>query len=70
MYRPTALGLLISTDPERAKVRILRALRAAGGNNTRAAAALGVDLATLKRWVNKLELRPQLQALRAASAEG
>lgn len=49
------LGQLVSTDPEAAAGQIVSALNEHDLNMTRAAATMGVDVSTLRRWVAKLE---------------
>lgn len=50
---------------EHARFLILAALRAAGGNRTRARESLGLDHRSLYREIARLDLWPQIQALAA-----
>jgi len=55
---------MMRSEPQKAKVELLRLLRAHDGNNTSAARQLGVDVATLKRWIQRLGVRAQLDQMR------
>lgn len=59
------IGKLVLEKPDDARAQILDALRAAGGNATRAARALGVTYLTLTRWVLSLGLTDALASVRA-----
>lgn len=67
-YRECELGLLVRLDEKRAGVRIMRAYRRSKGNTTKAAERLSVDRATLKRWVRRLALRDDIDAIRSDAA--
>jgi transposase-like protein len=58
MKNPELVGLMLSW-PDEAKRRCTAALRDAGGNRARAAAALGVGERTLYRWIKKY---PEIEA--------
>jgi transcriptional regulator with GAF, ATPase, and Fis domain len=57
-------GALICTDPAAARKRILDALTAARGDRSRAARALGLATPrTLYRWIERLSMWPEVDAL-------
>lgn len=62
-YRPTVLGNLVYTDPDKARAALDEGLRTHGGI-TAAAAALGVDRHTLQRWVSILGMTAPVRARR------
>jgi hypothetical protein len=63
------LGLLIQLDPARARRELLRVLQRHDGKPVHAARALGVGHTTLKRWIVSLDLRAELEQMRAAHGE-
>lgn len=66
-YRDCALGMRVRIHPEQAREAILSAYRRVKGNTTKAAELLGVNRATLKRWVCRLELRDDIDQIRLDS---
>jgi transcriptional regulator with GAF, ATPase, and Fis domain len=72
-YRRVDLGLVLLLDPDRAARQIVAVLRKHDGNNTHAARELGVSVATLKRWIAKLDasgipLRGRIERMRRTAA--
>lgn len=67
-YRECELGLMVKLFPDDASTRIMDAYRQTDGNTTHAAELLGVNRATLKRWVAKLSLRKAVEKLRDPEA--
>lgn len=58
------IGALIRTDPELAKTKILDALRATDGNRERAARVLGAGARSLYRWIERLGIWSEVDAIR------
>ena len=58
------LGTRVKTHPERARKEILVAVRAAKGDASKAASALGVARRTLDRWFDALAMWDQVDAIR------
>jgi DNA-binding NtrC family response regulator len=69
-YRATEMGLLVATDPQAARRRIVAALEAARGDRRRAAASLGIGLRSWHRYVSGLGLAEQVAAILAAHGRG
>lgn len=65
-HRDTEIGLMLRANPGKAKARLLKVFAKHGGNSTYVAKALGVNVATVKRWIGKCgdEFRQQIQAMR------
>jgi hypothetical protein len=65
-YRDTDIGLTIRLDPTKGKRQLLRLFTRHEGNTTHVAKAVGVDVATVKRWIVKCgtEFRAEIEALR------
>ena len=54
-YRKIDIGRLVKKSPEKATKRLLEELGKNGGNLVWTAERIGVDVATLRRWVVKLD---------------
>lgn len=67
-YVETRIGRLIKRWPDLARRRLLEALRHTGGNVEWASDRMGVDAATVRRWLIKLDddgkLRKALDEMR------
>jgi transcriptional regulator of acetoin/glycerol metabolism len=61
----TPLSALVTDAPDAAKVRILKALRAAHGDPKVAAEALGCSWRTLYRWIAQLGMHGELEDIRS-----
>lgn len=61
----TRIGYLIAFEPELARRQLLEVFRAEVGMPTRVARRLGVDHATVKRWVARLGIRGEIDQIRA-----
>lgn len=59
----TRIGALIVVAPDQARAEILAAIDAAEGNRTRAAEILGANLRTLQKWIERLGMYPDIDAL-------
>lgn len=57
------MGALIVVDPDKAKAEILDAIDKAKGNRTHAANAIGATQRNLLRWIAKLDMWPDVDAL-------
>jgi hypothetical protein len=65
------MNLLIATDPDQARAKILRAYKAGGFNHKGAADVLECHRITFIRWVKKLDMWEELDnAAAAAEAKG
>jgi len=53
-YRATRIGQMIRTNPTEAEKWLRKFLGECGGNVTTTARRLGVDVATLRRWMVRL----------------
>lgn len=54
-YRNIDIGRLVKKSPENAAKRLLEELGKNGGNIVWTAERIGVDVATLRRWIAKLD---------------
>jgi transposase len=55
VYRATEIGAELRSDPGKARRMLLAALEKQGGNVQWAAEALGVHVATARRWIRSLD---------------
>lgn len=58
------IGALIQCEPAAAKAKILGALREANGNRAKAAKLLGAGDRSLYRWIERLEIWTDVDAIR------
>jgi hypothetical protein len=70
MSKLTSVGAFIVADPPRARAAILDALQQAQGNRPNAARILCADVRTLYRWIDRLELWPEVDGLGFEVPEG
>lgn len=70
-FRKLELNAIIEVAPDRAREQILAAYRVAGASLRATANVLGCTERTLHRWVDRLELRDDLDKMtRKAQREG
>lgn len=68
-YKPNKMGMLVQINPDQARKQLLTAFRRYDGGTTQVATALDVNIATVKRWIAKLEIRPQVEEMRQIAAD-
>lgn len=68
-YRPNEMGMLVTINPDQARKRLLSAFTKCDGGTTQVANKLGVNIATVKRWIARLEIRPQVEEMRQNAAD-
>ena len=62
--RRIPLGVLVRTEPSRARRALVIAYRGTRGNSSAVARMLGVHHATLLRWVARLNLGDEIERVR------
>jgi len=60
----TKFGAQVVLDPDKARAQLRRVLKAHHWSSYEAALELGANAATVKRWINKLGLRAEVEAER------
>ena len=70
-YRDTDIGLMLRVKPDQTKKKLLRLFKKHDGNTTYVADDVGVDVATVKRWIIKCgaEFRAEIESYRPEPAE-
>jgi transposase len=66
--RRIPLGVLVRVDPNRARRALVIAYKGTRGNASAVARMLGVDHATVLRWVTRLNLADEIERVRGEVA--